>query len=400
MSNSSQKQTGRSGPDLCVKCGHCNPVCPTYIEFANEGMSARGRLELASKFLSGVIDASDTLDRRFFTCLMCGACDNSCPRGISVTRAVYEARRKLALTWKNHRPYVAAIKYACNHPVASYRTLQFLDQTGLLSTFARFRPFSSIKELGLKLPGDRFKKNISVFRTPEPQGRVALFTGCAVDFLYPHMGAAFIQTLNAMNFEVVTSKSETCCGAPLLSMGLRDEAARLAEKNLAVFGRLKVDAVISLCPTCTHFIKDVYTDLIGEGIMNATDISKFIRKSSLTHYLKPYLSKSVKIMYHDPCHSINYLNVVEEPRKILRALGAKLEEPSEKSCCGIGGGVGLLNNDVSEILCKNRASAFESADMIVTSCPNCILQLGHMIKDKPIKHIIELIPEGIRKKRG
>src|ERR1035437_1088449 len=84
----------------CVRCGNCKALCPTHIEFANEGMSARGRIELATSFLSDEIDPSDILDDRIFTCLLCGYCDNSCPRGISVTRAVYEARRKLSLKWK------------------------------------------------------------------------------------------------------------------------------------------------------------------------------------------------------------------------------------------------------------------------------------------------------------
>lgn len=383
-----------------MRCGHCNPVCPTYTEFENEGMSARGRLELVAKFMSGEIDPSDKLERLLFTCLMCGACDKSCPRGISVTGALYEARRKLSLTYNRNRPYAYSLKYACSHPVAAYRMLRFLDQTGLLPALSRFRPFSVIKELGLDIPEERFKKDISVFRTNEPRGRIALFTGCSVDFLYPYMGAALVQTLHAMNFEVVTSKSELCCGAPLLNMGLRDEAERLAERNLEIFGRLKVDAVISLCPTCVHFIRDVYNDMFGEGIMNATDISKFICDSVGADYLKAYLPASESIMYHDPCHAVNYLKAVEEPRKILRALGAKPAEPSEQGCCGMGGGVGLLHGDVSETLCRKRASAFESADMIVTSCPNCVMQLRHMIKDRPVKHIIELINEGIIKKRG
>jgi glycolate oxidase iron-sulfur subunit len=383
--------------ELCVKCGHCNSVCPTYTEFANEGMSARGRLELAARFLSGDIDAAETLDRRIFTCLMCGACDNSCPRGISVTSVIHEARRKLSLTWNHRRPYAGALRYACGHPGSAYRLLRFLDQTGLLYSLSRFKPFTAIKELGLNIPDERFKKELAVFRTPDPRGRVALFTGCAVDFLYPHMGTACIQALNAMNFEVVTSKSELCCGAPLLNMGLRFEAERLAERNLDIFSRLKVEAVISLCPTCVHFIKDVYKDLLGDGLENATDISKFICNSKLMDHFKPYMADSGRIMYHDPCHMVNYLKAVREPRRILRAIGAKIKEPSEKGCCGIGGSVSLTHKDVSEALGRKRASEFKSADMIVTSCPHCVIQLGHMIKETPVRHIIELLPQGIRK---
>jgi len=36
--------------DLCVRCGSCKAACPTHIEFAQEGLSARGRIELLKKY--------------------------------------------------------------------------------------------------------------------------------------------------------------------------------------------------------------------------------------------------------------------------------------------------------------------------------------------------------------
>ncbi len=59
---------------------------------------------------------------------------------------------------------------------------------------------------------------------------------------------------------------EKCgCGAPLLSLGFRDDAAQLAERNMRLFRDLRVEAVISLCPTCVHFLRDEYRTLLGEG---------------------------------------------------------------------------------------------------------------------------------------
>jgi glycolate oxidase iron-sulfur subunit len=362
-------------------------------------MGARGRLELVSRFLSGDIEYSERLERLIFSCLMCGACDKSCPRGVPLTAALFEARRRIFLKGRSGLPYPSVIKYACNRPAAAYGALRFLAQTNLLPLLSGFRPFREISELGLAIPENRFKQDVSVFRTMSPRGRVALFTGCSVDFLYPGMGSAFVQVMNAMNLEVVISKQEACCGAPLLHMGLRDEAARLAERNLDLFGNLKVDAVIGLCPTCVHFIKDVYKDLLGEGIDNATDISGFLIESGGCGELRACLSGSGKIMYHDPCHSLNYQGSPEQPREILRLLGARLEEPAEKGCCGMGGGVSLLQPDVSKALCGKRAEALQDADMIVTSCPNCVTQLRRMIRQRPVRHLIELLPEGFRGKR-
>jgi glycolate oxidase iron-sulfur subunit len=383
--------------DLCVRCGNCKALCPTHIEFAEEGMSARGRIELLRKFFSGELDATDILDDRIYTCLLCGSCDNCCPRGIPVTDAVYEARRRLAFKGKRHKFYRALIKHAFRNRALAFSILPFLERLGLHMPFTKIRPFSTMRELRPDIPETRLREDISVFKVQNPQGRVALFAGCTVEFLYPAMGKAFIQALNALDYEVVLPKAEVCCGAPLLSMGLTQEAKYLARKNLDAFKKLKVDAVISLCPTCTHFIRDVYQNIMGEGLTNATDISKFLCDASHLTSLNPPEKKPGKVVYHAPCHTVNYLGAVEEPGRILGAMGVDFSEPAERGCCGFGGVVRLLHDDVSNAITSNRIGAFEGADMVVTSCPNCVLQLQSMIKDRPVKHIIELIAAGLRR---
>lgn len=387
-----------SGLDLCVRCGNCKALCPTHMEFLNESLSARGRMVLLKKLFSGEIDPSDALDDRIYSCMLCGACDSLCPRGLSVTDAVYEGRRKLASTGKKHRLFRTAIKYAFRDPANSFKILQFLESAGLLLPLSRIQPFKALRELQVRIPHSRLKNGASVFKVPEPRGRIALFSGCTVDFLYPAMGLSLIYALNALDFEVVLPKGEVCCGAPLLAMGLREEASQLAEKNLNAFKKMQVEAVISLCPTCTHFIKQEYPKIIGDSIGNAMDISQFICDASLTAYLTPAAEPPGKVIYHDPCHSIHYLGVNDEPRKILRLLGFGIVEPAEKGCCGFGGTVRVLHDYVSHAISETRVESFEGAEMIVTSCPNCVLQFSSRIKDRPVKHIIEVIAGSLKRR--
>jgi glycolate oxidase iron-sulfur subunit len=390
----------------CVRCGNCKSACPTYLEFINEGMSARGRVVLMKKFIAGEIERSDTLDHRIFTCLLCGSCNTRCPLGISVTDAVYEGRRKLAKSRKRWL-FRAIMKYVFTDPERSLRLLQFLDNAGLLLPLSKLKPFSAFRELHPRIPKTRLRNEINIFKASKPRGRVAVFAGCTVDFLYPAMGLSLIHTLNALDYDVVLPKGEVCCGAPLLASGLRDETALLAEKNINAFKKLQAEAVISLCPTCTHFIKNEYPKIIGAGIGNALDITQFLAD-------KPIDSATVKkdeppgtVIYHDPCHSVNYLGVQEEPRSILRNLGYEIAEPEERGCCGLGGTVRLLHDDVSNTILANRVDVLERAraaemsgvpETVVTSCPNCVLQLESRIKDRPVKHVIELIAANIKRR--
>jgi len=368
-----------------------------------EGMSARGRVVLLQKLLSGDIEPSDTLDERIFSCLLCGSCNSLCPLGISVTDAVYEGRRKLAVG-KKRWLFRTIMKYVFMDPERTLRMLQFFENAGLLSPFSGMRPFKALRELSIRIPRTRLRNETTIFKAPNAKGRIALFAGCMVDFLHPAMGLSLIYTLNSLDYEVVMPKGEVCCGAPLLAIGLRDEAAALAEKNLNAFKKLQAEAVISLCPTCTHFIKNEYPKIIGNGIDNALDISQFLGDRPLDSIFTQREERAGAVTYHDPCHAINYLGVKEEPRRILKSMGFRIMEPAERGCCGLGGTVRLLHDDVSQTILANRVKAFEGTEapempeMIVTSCPNCVLQLESRIKDRPVKHIIELIAANIKRR--
>ena len=393
----------KSGPDLCVRCGNCKALCPTNIEFTNEGMSARGRIALLKKLFNKQIDPSDVLDERIFSCLLCGTCNTLCPLGISITDAVYEGRVQLG-NRKRHWFFRMGLKYAFCDTTKAYNILKFLDNAGLTRSLSWVQPFKTLKEMRVEIPKTRLRSAATIYKVPNPRGRIALFAGCTVDFLYPAMGLSLIHTLNSLDYEVIMPKGEVCCGAPLLGAGLREDAMMLAEKNLNAFKRLQAQAVISLCPTCTHFIRDEYIKLAGEGIDNAADISAFLCDESLTAALVQPEERPGNIIYHDPCHSINYLGIKDEPRRILKALGFGLIEPAERGCCGLGGTVRLMHGNISRTLLERRVEAFSAAgdaeapEMIVTSCPNCVLQLGSRIKDRPVKHIIEIIAANMKRR--
>ena len=392
-----------SDPSLCVKCGNCKSLCPTHIEFMNEGMSARGRVALLKKFFSGEIESSDNLDERIFSCLLCGSCNSLCPLGISITDVVYEGRRRLA-DRKKYWLFRSLMKYAFMDPARTLRIFQFFGNSGLLPFLRRLRPFRAMEDLGIRVPGTRLRDGASLFKVPKPRGRIAIFAGCTVDFLFPAMGLSLIYTLNAMDYDVVLPKGEACCGAPLLASGLRKEVEALAEKNLHAFKKLQAEAVISLCPTCTHFIRYEYPKIIGDGIGNVMDISRFLDDVPLDTMLMQPAESPGTVTYHDPCHSINYLGIKDEPRKILKTLGFGITEPAERGCCGLGGTVRLLHEDVSAAILETRVKALKGTDalgmpdMIVTSCPNCVLQLGSRIKERPVKHIIEIIAANMKRR--
>jgi len=381
--------------EQCVRCGSCKALCPTYGEDVTEGMSARGRVFLLKKFIEGELGPSEILDERIFSCMLCGACNTLCPLGIKITDAIYEGRNSLRISGKRRRFLGIAAKLAFKRASTGFKVLKFLEGIGEILPVHRLRHFRMLHEMGINISAPALRDGMSLFKVAKPRGRVAVFAGCTVNFLYPNIGNSLITILNGMNYDVVLPKGEVCCGAPLLGLGYEQDAAELAERNIKVFNKMSVEAVIGVCPTCVYFMRDEYKRLLGVGVEKAMEVTQFFT-GVLPEIKKDLGGNSLRVAYHDPCHAIYSLGLHNEPRALLRLMGVNPID-SEKGCCGFGGTFRILYPDISKGLLDKRMAGYEDADMIVTSCPNCILQLRSSIKGRNIKHIVELIAETVER---
>lgn len=384
----------------CAHCGSCKSLCPTYAENSTEMMSARGRVALLQRFGKAELKASDKLYESVFSCLLCEACNKTCPMGINIANAIYEGRKNLRGFGKKRLFFDYLLRYALENPAISFKLLKVLRLLSYTPYAYKLPLLGYLKRLGIEEADAPFRGKVSVFRAERSLGRIAIFTGCLVNFIYPSYGRALLRVLNAIGYDVILPAGEICCGAPLLESGMDEGAKRMADINLQTFKNLNVEAVIALCPTCIHFIRNIYKRLAGGSLDNVFDVSEFfnvraykfpeLNDKSLT--AGNYLEKnSLKAVYHDPCHSRHSLNLYSEPRNILKAAGVNLLESFEKGCCGSGGIFGLFYGGISEGILKKRLDSYKDADIIITSCPNCIIHLKSKIKKRRVMHIIEII---------
>ena len=380
------KQEERSDIDRCVRCGNCKTLCPTYAEGHVEMRGGRGRIALLRRFFGGGVKPSKLLRHHINSCILCGACNKSCPLGIDLTEAIFRGRSALKKGDRGGALLRALTKMSVTWPDIAYKTAQ-IGQRTIFPTLTRMGIIPPIPDL----PEAPLRKADQVFRTQrKKRGRVAVFTGCSINYIFPHFGESLLNVLQRLNYEVILPKGETCCGSPLRTLGLVDEAVEQAKKNHRVFSRLKVDAILSLCPTCTMTLKYEYPKMIGRGLDRAMDISTFfIDKLENTDIINK------KAFFHDPCHLSFGLGVKKEPRELITRAGIELVGPAESGCCGFGGLFCVSNKELSANMLKDRAKAITSsgADTVITSCPGCIMQLSRSITDRPVIHLIELIED-------
>ncbi len=369
----------------CVRCGSCKVLCPTYQHGALEVTSARGRLVLLRGLLTGDIKPSPLLNERIFSCILCGACAGKCPLGIDIPEAIYHGRALLSKTDKERKQLRTIARFTTRWPDLSFKMLRMSQQVVLPYLYKKeIIPFIP------EFPEIVHRSRGQVYKASQKRGRVAVFSGCSVQHLFPHLEEALIHVLNKLGYEVILPKGLVCCGAPLRTLGMEDESVVRARKNLSILNKLTVEAVLSLCPTCTLTLKTDYPKMVGKGVENAMDISVFLNDK-----LEPARAAGKTAVYHDPCHLKYGLGIEREPREMITKAGLELIGPREQGCCGFGGVFCMSQQEMSNTLltaCTTHLKQPES-DTVITSCPGCMLQLNRTVTDRPVLHLIELIEE-------
>lgn len=182
------------------------------------------------------------------------------------------------------------------------------------------------------------------------------------------------------------AENEPCCGGILHYAGLQKDFSQYGQQ---VYTRLKskgVKRIVGIVPSCTYTLRKLLADVTPGYDLEVKHFCEIL--SDDVKSLRLRYPKSIKVAYHDPCQLVRYLGLVEEPRRILRAIeGLELVETKWtkgewSTCCGGGGGFEAVFPEMSEMLAVNRAKELleTGADIIVTHCPGCIMQLEAGLK--------------------
>lgn len=183
-------------------------------------------------------------------------------------------------------------------------------------------------------------------------------------------------------------EDEPCCGSPTYYAGFESDYAEHAKKNYQVFKSFGIKNLIGLVPGCTSALRDVYPKYVEGYDLEVEHVLEVVAKRLKETGIKPKVKKKLAVTYHDPCQLSRYLGITDEPRQILKSIeSVELIEPDLEqcgkwsTCCG-GGGLEVTHPELSERLGIRRAKELlkTGANVIVSNCPACDLQLTKIIK--------------------
>ncbi len=396
-------QNNDKHPELnCAKCGSCAVVCPVFRVDGRESMTARSRMHLLTTSLADTPSA--TFENLFSQCLLCGRCEQVCPRNLPITDIISKARSRFSLFYGKGGLQKVAARSVLSRP----GLLAGLVKAGINLKRIKALPTNSGLRLKLGLLEERPSEPTAEYSAPDPSSttNISYFTGCLARHLQPSVAKATNKLLARCGYSSNIPKDQCCCGVAAWSAGKRDQARNLAQKNITAFVSTN-NPIITSCASCSSHLY-TYPDLFAKDDpwhQKALDFAD--RVQEFTEFFgkalpapKSAATDPIKVFYHDPCHLRFTKNGQTAPRNLITRMGLQIVEPENgSSCCGQGGlfhlGYPELSNSIFDKTASHTLACLP--DCITTSCSGCLMQyqegLARQQENTRVVHLAILLNE-------
>lgn len=377
----------RGSLDHCIKCTICETYCPvSNVTPLFPGPKYVG--PQAERYRTGDEPSPDaSLDY----CSGCGICTQVCPQGVHIAEINSQARAELkARTGVPLRDRILArptLAGRLGTPVAP------------LANFALGnRPLRLLAErvIGLhhrapmpRFAGRTFQRWAKRHAAPAADRRVAFFHGCGIDYYEPEAGRKAVALLEHNGFAVEIPR-QGCCGLPLQSNGLFDDArayVRRLARALAPHARAGMD-IVATATSCSLMLKREALEILELDDEDVRLVSE--RTFDICEYLLALHDRGelrtdfrpvpLTIAYHAPCQQQGH-NIGKPALDLLAQIPELRVAEMDAGCCGIAGTYGLKKEkyaiamDVGAELFRQIGAA--EPDLAACDSETCRWQIEH-----------------------
>jgi FAD/FMN-containing dehydrogenase/Fe-S oxidoreductase len=403
--------------ELCNGAGACRKLssgtmCPSFMATREEEHTTRGRANALRAAMAGQLPGDGLGDPRLYQvldlCLMCKACKAECPSNVDLAKLKAEFLHH----YYRHNPMPLG-----NWLMGHIRTLNrlgsmlpgvanwLLGSRGvkwLLEQFADIDRRRALPRLARQSLQAWFRRRTPA-ETAGSVGRVVLFDDCFTCFNEPEIGHAAVRLLEAAGYRVELA-GIGCCGRPMTSKGLLDEARKLAASNVAALeSRVGPDVPLVGCePSCILTFIDEYRDF---RLGPAAD-----RVAEATHLLDAWLAagvhsgrhrlalrpRSERVLAHGHCHQKALVGTsgMQQALELVPELAVHL---LDAGCCGMAGSFGYEREhfEVSRAIAERgllKAVGAEPDATLIAPGHSCRTQLRDLARRAAL-HPLQLLAE-------
>ena len=361
----------------CADCGRCSdhcpanavgrPLSPRFISIKGRDYAFRHYPLIGSnggeaKALIGDIYDEDEI----WSCTTCGACEQECPLGIEYIDKIVDLRRGM------------------------------VDE-GLVPQSLQ-KPLGALEKRGN--PWGKMEKKRADWTRELPEGCRAkiLEKGASADVLYfvdsissyddrmQEIARCTAKILNAAGIDFgILGKGEKDSGHEARRFGEEMLYQDLKDQNTDAILNSGVQRIVTADPHAFNALKKDYSDLPPVEHISQT-LVRNVQSGKIQ--LKPVEDASKIYVYHDACYLGRHNNVYDDPRRAIDSIpGIKRVEMAEDCrdrsfCCG-GGGLMLFyepEEDQRMGVLRVEMAKKAGADVIVSACPFCLVNIEDAIK--------------------
>lgn len=376
--------------DACTWCGRCQDICPAYasgfslspkklvlrldaqlLRSIGANGSNPGPQEESKRLHGSVVSASE-----LWACTTCGACEKACPVFIEHPRVIVEMRRHLVSQGQIGKELQDTLlkvgRYGNSFGQSDRLRAKWTQGLEFKIKDARKEPVEYLWFVGDYASYDPRIQDIT-------RMTARIFEKAGLDF-----GTLF--------------EGERNSGNDVRRIGEEGMFETLKEKNLQAIEKGQFKKIVTTDPHTYNALKNEYG-------LNGGSLGKEKPSSNEKHEVKHHtevldeliqerklrISRTLNyaVTYHDPCYLGRYNGIYDAPRRILKALGAKLVEmPRNRStsyCCGAGGGRIWMGDEpgIKERPAENRireAVSLQGVQTLVVSCPKDVAMFQDAVK--------------------
>ena len=399
-------ETSEFNFEQCIKCTVCTVYCPVAaVNPLYPGPKQAGpdgeRLRLKRP---------EFFDESLKWCLNCKRCEVACPSNVRIGDIIQAARIKHSKKKPGLREYMLAntdfmgtmaspLAPMVNFAVGLKPVKVVMDKTIGIDHRRMFPKYAfGTFESWLK----RNRKKQAKFAR-----QVSYFHGCYVNYNNPQLGKDFVKIMNALGIGVQLLEKEKCCGVPLISNGLIDQAKRQGEVNITSIRRSVVEnkiPVLGTSSTCTFTLRDEYPHLLdidNKDVRDSIELAtRYIYRLLSSGEVKLRFKKNapkLRVAYHTACH-MEKLGWAYYSTELLRMIPSVELIMLDSQCCGIGGTYGFKkeNYATAQSIGESLFQKIEASgcDVVSTDCETCKWQI-EMSTSKEVIHPLSILAQAL-----
>ena len=394
---------GMSGAvEMCSGVGACRKtlagtMCPSYMATKEESASTRGRANILRLAMSGELGedgfTSEGVYQALDLCLECRACKTECPVGVDVARFKSEF---LSHYWARHGTPLRTRVLGGVAQMARWGS----RLAPLSNWLAASAPVRYLNEALFDIDSRRTlpawkQETLAKWLSRNPRlkstRQVSLFNDTFINHYDPQIGVAAIEILEHAGFQVNVVRPG-CCGRPLISQGLLEDARLHASSLIAALLPIaqRGEPLLFLEPSCLSAVKEdipslVRGDLQKSALIVASAAQLFEEfAATLDLVLKP---GPTRVLLHGHCHQKS-IGLVPAAVALLKKIPGAIVVDLDAGCCGMAGSFGYTKGhyDVSKAIAARRLlpalAAMEPGDVAVAAGTSC----RHQIEDLSNQH--------------